>query len=148
MNQSPSWKANSCPVSQEIPPCYGTLSLITLFTRDRHWSLPRASWIQSTSSHYFLQIYFNIIFRLCVGLPRSLPFQSPDKTFLCVSNLSHPCSTSLSSFHLILLIVVIILVKVQIMNALIMQFSRTTHHFLPVLSTLFSNALCLCFSFT
>jgi hypothetical protein len=40
---------------------YGTRRLITVFTKARHWSLPWARWIQSTTSYYLFKIHFNII---------------------------------------------------------------------------------------
>jgi len=46
MHESPSSEANSHLV--EFPAFYGTRRFIIAFRRPRHWSLPRARWIQST----------------------------------------------------------------------------------------------------
>ena len=47
---------------------YGTWNFITMFTAACHLCLSPVRWIQSTSSHYFIEIHFNIIFH---SMPRS-----------------------------------------------------------------------------
>jgi hypothetical protein len=52
MELSPSWEPASRSVSQELPPKYfRSRSFITVFRRDRHWSLSWARWIQSIPLH-------------------------------------------------------------------------------------------------
>jgi hypothetical protein len=71
---------------------------ITVFTTACHWSLSRARWIQSTSSHTFPKIHSNIILSFTSkSLKLSLPFSLSDQSFVLISHLSNACYTPRSS---------------------------------------------------
>jgi hypothetical protein len=91
-----------------FPAFYGTRKFITVFTRDLHWSLSWARWIQSIPS-YLSHIYFNIC-----HLPTPWSSQWPLSFWLyhrysiCIPLLPirAPCLAHLILFGLIILITV------------------------------------------
>jgi len=72
MEQSPYWKTNWFPSSQEIPPFYGTQSFIAAFTSACHLSLSSIHTSESiqVSRHKF--IFHNMMF-LWWGVPHQTP---------------------------------------------------------------------------
>jgi hypothetical protein len=68
MELSPSWEAENCAATQELPSVLWNPKFITPFTRALHWSL---SWARSIPS-YLSKIHFNI-----VHLPTSWSSQWP-----------------------------------------------------------------------
>jgi hypothetical protein len=130
MELSPSWEAANCETTQEFPNIYGTQRLITVFTRALHWSLSWASSIQSIPPHH-ISPRSNLILstHLRLGLPSGLfPCGFPTKSYMhsfypALMLHALPISFSFTNYTWR---------TVQVMKLLIMQFSPTSYHFIPV----------------
>jgi len=77
------------------PVFYGIRRCITVSTTARHWTLSWVTWIQSTTSHTFDKILFNIVFQSTPRFPKlSLPFRFLEENFVCIYHLSNACYLS------------------------------------------------------
>jgi hypothetical protein len=121
------------PVAQLLknsPKFCGTRCIITMLTRALYWFLSWVRWIQSIPHHSILIVSFC----LRLGLPSGLVLSVfPAKS--CTYTLSfHACFIPCSSRPPWLHHSNYIWRKVQFMKLLIMQFSPTSYHFIPLRS--------------
>jgi hypothetical protein len=83
MEQSPSSEANSHSASQNLPIFHGTLRFITELTKDRHFSVSRATCLQSTIFHP--NSHSNIILTsTLISSGWSLLFRVSNQNVVCV----------------------------------------------------------------
>jgi hypothetical protein len=89
MGKNHSWEANSRSARQHIPHFYGHRRIITMFIGANRWTLYRATWIQSVSSHliYLRSILISFSHLLLDQLLSSLVIFRVK--FICVSHMSH-----------------------------------------------------------
>jgi hypothetical protein len=86
MQQFPSWETNGSWTSQEIFHPVWKCRFTTMLTGAHHWSLFRATWIQSTPSD---PIFLTSVLILSYHLRPALTCS--DWNFVCISHLSHAC---------------------------------------------------------
>jgi hypothetical protein len=145
------------PVTQlpkNFPVFYGTQRFITMFTRDLHWSLSWARWIQSVPPYAIsLRSILILSTHLLLGLPHGLfPSSFPTKILYAFLVSNHMCYMPCSSHCPWLDHSTYVWWRVQVMKPLIVQFFQASYHFIPVWSMLsphilFSDTFSLCSSF-
>ena len=145
MEQSPSWEANRSSVKR-FPTFYGTWRFITAFASARDLSLTSARLIQSVPQpSQFLKISLNIILP---STPRyskwSLSLSFPHQNPVCTSPVSH-----MPRFSWFYHLNIIWWVQSKSFSLCSLLHSPVTSFLLCpniILSTLFLNPICLCFS--
>jgi hypothetical protein len=106
MEQGHSGEANSSSV-EKFPTFYGTRRFITVFTGARHLSLSSTRLIQSTPSHVYRKIHFNIAYHPRRGLPSGL-FRSGFPTRIVYAFIISPIRVTCPAHPVLLDLIILI----------------------------------------